>query len=447
MNYSRDYPAGTYNIYARLAGGIGATVVALSDTNGTLLGNFEFNGSDWGAYHYIPLVDADGNVLPFVFDGSKRTLRVTLVSGGDNMNFFMVVPAQTDVPLLRNLYPTNSAMFASNILSFTVDASPIAINASGIKVWLNGIDVSSSLSISGPATTKDVTCPVVLSNNIYTALITVTNVNGVGTSRTLQFDTMRTDNFYVKVEDFDYSGGQWDTTGNGLVPDSYYQVNTAISNIDYFHPGGGGAHPYRDPGLATEKTSDVPLPGYFAGSDYDVGNFDAGDWGNYTRNYPAGKYMVYGRLAGYSLTAYLDKVTSGGGTTNQTTQRLGTWQANPNGWQSWAWVPLTDPGLLAPVIVILGGTNTLRVTSGGNVNANYFMLVPAQGIAVSAAKSGSNVVISFPTQAGASYRVFYKTSLTSGNWTLLASVPGDGTVKSASDPVSGSPRYYKVTSP
>jgi hypothetical protein len=448
MNYSRNYPAGTYNIYARLASGAGATEVSLQNmTSGTTLGNFQFSGSDWGAYRYIPLVDADGNVLPFVFDGSKQTLTVTLASGGDNMNFFMLVPAQTAAPFLHNLYPTNGAMFASNTIYFTADASPTTLDASGIKVWLNGMDVSSSLIISGSATTKDVICPVVRSNNLYTAVITVTNVNGGGVSRTLQFDTMRTDNFYVKLEDFDYNGGQWDTAGNGLNADGYYQVNTAISNIDYSHPGGGGSYPYRGPGLATEKTSDAPLPGYFAGSDYDVGNFDAGDWANYTRSYPAGKYFVYGRLAGYNLIAYLDQVTSGGGTTNQTTKRLGSWQANPNGWQSWAWVPLTDPGLLAPEIVTLGGTNTLRVTSGGNVNANYFMLVPAQGIAVSAAKSGSNVVISFPTQSGASYRVFYKTSLTSGNWTLLASVAGDGTVKSKSDPANGSPRYYKVTSP
>ena len=206
MNYSRNYPAGTYNIYARLASGAGATVVGLSMMpGGTSLGSFQFSGSDWGAYRYIPLTDADGNLLPFVFDGSKQTLRVTLLSGGDNMNFFMLVPAQAAVPLIRNLYPTNNAMFASNIISFTADASPSTIDASGIKVWLNGNDVSSSLIISGSATTKDVTCPVVLSNNIYTALITVTNANGAGVSRTIQFDTMRTDNFYVKVGDFDYS--------------------------------------------------------------------------------------------------------------------------------------------------------------------------------------------------------------------------------------------------
>ena len=75
------------------------------------------------------------------------------------------------------------------------------------------------------------------------------------------------------------------------------------------------------------------------------------------------------------------------------------------------------------------------------------MLVPVQGITLSAAKSAGNIVISFPTQAGASYRVFYNPSLTSGDWMYLTTVSGDGTVKSVSDPATGNPRYYKVTSP
>ena len=453
LNYTRDYPTGTFNIYARLAGGSGATTLSLDDvtTPGVTnnLGIFAFSGSDWGAYQYVPLVDTNGNLLPFPFNG-HRILRTTLTSGGENQNFFMLVPAQTGLPFLSNISPANGTRFASgNTFSFTADSAS-GINASGIHLFLNGADVTSSLAISGSANTKNVSCALLSANNpSYTVVIAVTNTAGSGVTRTVQFDTMSTDNFYVKIQDFDHDGGQWDTVNNGLLPNGYIGQNNNIINCDYYHSAtGGGAFPYRGPdALATEVTADVPLPGFTVGTDYDVGNFNSGDWGNYTRNYPAGKYLVYGRLAGYSLTAYLDKVTSGWGSTNQTTQRLGTWKANPNGWQNWAWVPLTDSGLVAPVIVTVEGTNTLRVTSGGNANANYFMLVAAQGIRLSAAKSGSNIVISFPTQAGASYRVFYNTSLTSGTWTLLTTVPGDGTVKSVSDPATGSQQYYKVTSP
>jgi hypothetical protein len=37
--------------------------------------------------------------------------------------------------------------------------------------------------------------------------------------------------------------------------------------------------------------------------------------------------------------------------------------------------------------------------------------------------------------------------LTTGNWILLTTVLGDGTVKSLSDPTAGSQQFYKVTSP
>jgi len=286
-------------------------------------------------------------------------------------------------------------------------------------------------------------------NNVYTAVIAVTNNSNVGVTRTILFDTMNSGNFYVKGSDFDYSGGQWDTAFNGLQAYTYYQNNSAYTNIDFSSPPSGGAYPFRNPGLATEITADVPLPGWLVGGDYDVGYFNNGDWGNYTRDYPAGKYLAYGRLAGGNgnLTAYLDQVTSGVGTTTQTTRRLGTWRANTGGWQAWAWVQLTDPGLSSPVVVNVGGTNTLRVTSGGNVNFNYFMLVPVQGFTISATRSGNNVLVSFPTQLGANYRVFYRPTASGGNWTLLTTVAGDGTVKSVSDPITASTRYYKVTSP
>jgi hypothetical protein len=449
MNYSRNYPPGTYNIYARLAGGAGATVVSLSNVvNGTLLGNFQFSGSDWGAYNYIPLTDVDGNVLSLTFDGSKQTLSVSLISGGDNMNFFMLVPAASGLPLLSNISPTNGAQFATgNTFSFTATpASGTTINNSGIQLLLNGADVSSGLVISG-AGAKNVSFPLLASNNIYTAVINITNSSGAGITRTVQFDTISTGNFYVKIEDFDYSGGQWDTTGNGLIPNGYIGQNSSVTNVDYFHNNGGN-YPYRGPNaLATELTSDTPLPGYSAGSDYDVGNFNLGDWGNFTRNYPPGKYLAYGRIAGGNgtATAFLDKVTSGLGTTSQTLQRLGTWSAVPGGWQNWVWAPLQNNG--APAIVNVAGTNTLRVTSGNNINANYFMLLAVQPITISAKASGNNVVISFPTQAGKSYRVFSEASLISGSWTQMGSIGGDGTVKSVSTPETASQQFYQVTSP
>ena len=150
---------------------------------------------------------------------------------------------------------------------------------------------------------------------------------------------------------------------------------------------------------------------------------------------------------GGPFTMYLDKVVSGSGTVNQVTQRLGQWSAVGKDYNTYDWVPLTDSGSNAPVAIKLNGVSTLRITTTGFCNPNYFMLVPAQGISVSAARSGNNVVVSFPTQAGAIYRVFYRPDLASGNWVLLTSVLGNGSVKSVSDPASAARRFYQVVSP
>ena len=112
------------------------------------------------------------------------------------------------------------------------------------------------------------------------------------------------------------------------------------------------------------------------------------------------------------------------GTLNQTTRRIGTFGGVGKNYTSFAWVPLTDSGLGAPAVVKLTGTITLRVTTDGNCNPNYFMLVPASGITLTATRSAGNVVLSFPSQAGVNYRVFYRTNLTAGSWTLLTSVDG-----------------------
>ena len=448
QNYTRSYPTGTFNIYGRLASGAGVTSVSFDDvtTPGVTnnLGVFDFDGTDWGAYQYVPLTDTNGNLLTVTL-GGLATLRTTLESGGDNMNFFMVVPAVAGLPALSNISPTNGSTFVTgNTLGFTV-VSPSALNHSGIHLFVNGADVSSHLVINGNSTSNNVTYSLLVPNTFYTAVIAVTNTAGGGTSRTLKFDTMSTGNFYVKFEDFDFNGGQYDTTYNGLQPNWYEGENDAILGVDYYHVSGGN-YPYRI-GLATEVTADAPLPGYSQGYDYDVGNFNAGDWGNYTRNYPPGAYWVYGRVAGYGLTATLSVVTSGQGTSTQTLQPLGTWTADPGGWQTWVWTPLLDPGLGAPVVVNLNGVTTLQVTSGGNINANYFMLVPVQGIKISVVKVGSNAVISFPTTVGATYRVFSSPSLNAPAWSLVSTVPGDGTQKSASDPLTTGQRFYKVTSP
>ena len=461
VNYTRDWPNSTNWIIARLATDVGfsgsLTLSQITSTATNDLGTFTLaSGHGWTTYDNIYLKDTNGNNANIVLNG-KATLRLTSFPGGNLLpGCFMLVAAQLDLPIVSGMYPTGTHPFEhTNALSFTVTSPGATFPANSIKLNLDGLDASASLVITGPASTKNVVYPL-QTNALHTAIITVTNSLGHGISVTNQFDTFSQDNYMVEAEDFDYGGGLY-VSANDWVPDAYVGLG-ATTNIDFQHSPVAGEQwgAYRSDGIPESPVQNYVVEARqkfvdAGGIDFQLDWFGGGDWANYTDVYPTGNFYVYIRsagLPGISYSMYLDQIVSGAGTTSQVTKRLGNWGALGRGQQTYAWMPLTDAGLVAPVVVKLGGTNTLRIsTTTGLCYPNYFMLVPASGITLSAAGSGSNVSISFPTQAGATYRVFYRANLTTGNWNLLTTVLGDGTVKSVSDPLTGSQRFYKMTSP
>src|SRR6201999_2206319 len=84
-NYTRHYPAGTYNVIRRFAQGNGATEDTLSIlTSGystsnqvtTALGSFPIPANGWGTWEWSTLVDANGNPVKVTLDGSQTTLQL-----------------------------------------------------------------------------------------------------------------------------------------------------------------------------------------------------------------------------------------------------------------------------------------------------------------------------------------------------------------------------------
>jgi hypothetical protein len=455
MNYTRDWPAGTYWVIGRLSTDFGlsgqlALSVVNPDTSTTDLGTFSINGGQgWSTFQNVYLLDTNNNIAIITLSG-KETLRVT--SGGNLLpNFFTLVAGQVDLPQLLNLYPAGSHPFEfTNALSFTLKTVGATFPANSIKVFLDGFDVSSLLTITGSSSSNNIVFPHLQPNAMHTVLITATNSLGHGISVSNSFDTFNEANYMVEAEDFDYGGGQY---VDPWFPEAYSYVNLpvgATEGIDFehtFNSTNGEAYPYRSPGIPQEQAQDYVRSFFVGAFDYHLAFFGLNDWANYTRAYPSGAFYVYGRFAGSGdCSMYLDQVTSGAGTTNQVTKRLGHFHNFGRGYQTHDWVPLTDDGLAAPAVVKLGGVGTLRLSSG-TFNPNFLMFVPAGGISLKASRSGSNTIISFPTQSGIVYRVFYRTDIASGNWALLTSVLGDGSVKSASDSSTDRQRFYKVVSP
>jgi hypothetical protein len=484
LNYTRNYPIGNYLVYLRYNNGTAGNVESLNLlTSGygtptqttTNLG--EFIGANTGAgYAWTPLTDAFGNLIIVNLPAGQNTLQLFSGPGGGIANFvdFIFVPAGTSfAPVINNLSPNNinppnNANIFLNVtnITFSVNSAFSTVASNNIHALVNGVDITSGATFTGNNTSWNVSVPCP-QNQLITLLINATDANGLSNSITETFDTFSQNNMMIECVDFDFSGGQFidnpvPTGEIGTATNSYYlnpegvSTNVAVFNIDYDGTSDGGAEAwlYRplDTGIGQEVTADFLRAKFItngSASDYDIGYWNNGQWLNYTRTFPANIYNVYGRLAGgngpFNNTT-LKLVTAGQGTTTQTTQLLGSFaDANAAGWQVWHWVPMLGTnGQLATVS--LGGVETVRATSGNNVNGHFFMFVPTvTRSTITVSRSGSSIQLQFPTQTGHNYTVLWNNSLTGGTWqALAAAVTGDGTVKIVPDTVGSSPRYYKL---
>jgi hypothetical protein len=461
VNYTRNLPAGTYNVIGRVASGTaGATAYVdlvtsgqgTSDQHTTRLGGVQALGRGWSSYDFAPLRDKFGNLAVVTLAGGQTTLRVTDGSAGDvNLNFLMLVPARTDLPSITGVYPDGATLLqGTNAFAFTAANPTYAIDLSAIKVTLNGIDVSSQLNVTGTANSRNVSLAIVPNFVHYTAVITVTDANTNVATTTVYFDTFSPSSFTWEAEDYDFQNGQFiDNPDFGA-----YGPQAGVNGSDYYmdtaNPPAGATYLYRTADLiATEVCTDTPLPKFATAQatnptlrNYDVGWWLGGQWMNFTRTYPAGDYLIYGRLSGNGIfNVNCQKVTPGA------TNELGVFTAHARGWALYDWVPLTDSNGNKSVVA-LGGVTTLRATSDGNANANSFVLVPATAaptpVQLIATQTGGNIALSFSTLTGLNYKVYYKNALSDSGWTLLTMVAGDGSVKSITDVISGSSRFYRL---
>ena len=398
-----------------------------------------------------------GSINDLAALGSGRYVRVycTQRNTGYGDSLWELEAYPTPQPtVISGISPASSGVFVNPAgnLTFTVSSTATNIPTDGVRVIVNGIDVSSQLQFTGSSMNWQVVFSGLLPNRFNSVTIDVTDASGYFTTApVVNFDTFSQSNLIWEAEDFDFGPGRFiDNPVPTAVPatNSYYQEATpAVAGVDLTTTY-TGSETYRNDACGTQVAGDIVRQKYITAGvpDYNVGWWYAGAWLNYTRTIPTGNYNIYGRLAGgngaYSVTNGL--VIGGAGTASQTTKVLGTFSAAGTGWQSWQWVPLLNTnGQLA--VVSLGGVETFKMTSGNSVNANFYMLVPVPASPVIAILStNATPVLSFPTQSGFSYLVVYKDQLSDPSWKLLTIVVGDGTNKVISDTPAQSQRFYRV---
>lgn len=481
-NYTRNpYPQGASVAFARISGGGGYGVEYLNLVTGgygtptqttARVGQFVLaNGTDWGTYYWIPLTDPLGNMVVFNIPAGQQTLQL-LSGGGVNVIDFLIVPAGSVAlpPVISNLNPplTASTAFLGGItnLTFNAGSSQSTIPTTNVTVTLNGTSVP--VSVTGNSTNRLVSVALP-QNQVLTLGISVTDANGLNKTVSYSVDTFYQTNFMFEAEDFDFNGGQFidnpvPTAPYSTAVNSYFTYpegnNTllAIENVDYtdYQLNAGEQYLYRPlENVGTEIATDFVRQKFInesiTNNDYDVGWWNAGTWLNYTRTYPTGNFNVWGRLAaGGAYTGLtLSQVTSGAGTSTQTTKVLGTFSdPNANGWQNWHWIPLLDSNG-NKVVVSFNGVETLQATGSGQ-NANFYMLVPVatqpNAPQLSASVSTGSIVINIPTQLGFTYTVMYKNHLSDSTWTPLGGgVAGTGSTVSVTNSMAQAQQYFKVS--
>ncbi|HEV2209413.1 MAG TPA: hypothetical protein VG167_11595 [Verrucomicrobiae bacterium] len=478
-NYTRNYPTGNYLVYLRyndnnpgsfenlnlLTGGYGTPFQTTTN-----LGTFISAGI--GAnYAWLPLTDTYGNKVIVNLPTGRNTLQ--LFSGGlANFVSFILVPAGTGFPpVINNLNPDNvhpplngNIFLSVTNITYSVSSAFSTVSTNNIHTVVNGVDISSSATYSGNSTNWSVSVPCP-QNQLITLVLSATDGNGLSNHITETFDTFSQNNLMIEGVDWDFNGGQFIDNPVPTAPvtpqtNSYYAngingTDASVFNVDYDGTYDGevlGGYRNNDNGFQCEVCSDFIRDKFIVNGsqDFDLGYYNGGQWANYTRTFPTNSYNVYGRLAGgngpFNNTT-LKLVTAGRGTTNQTTQLLGSFaDANAAGWQTWHWVPMRDTnGNIATIS--LGGVQTLKATSGNNVNVNFYMFVPAavQSPTMTVSLSGANIHLAFLTQPTHNYTVLYNSTLTGGTWLPLGtSIPGDGTVKTVTDTAVGPARFYRL---
>jgi hypothetical protein len=480
-NYTRIQPAGTYNIYMRAgsAGGSADSATLSLVTGGwgassqttTVLGTFAVpNTGAYQTYAWVPLKDSGGNLVKMSFDGiSPNTLRATWDSTGFNVNYFMFVPADTSLPVINNLYPNGAYQFQSTNTLFFNARSSAGINAGAVSVQLTATNLvgqgfetnltaANGLTVTGPSTNLSISFPL-QSNTVYTAIISLASQNSETTITTNSFDTVQP-TYTFEAEDFNYNGGQF--MDNPTV--NAYSNFVAVVGIDAYDTNFNttGQIAYRTNGLNTEVNGDTPRARYGGLPDFDVADNGVGNWGDYTRNFPAGVYNIFIRGScpgGQADAASMSLVTNATSST-QTATVLGTFTLPATGgYQTYTWVPLIDSN--GNWVQFVGGSkDTLRVTvDGGNYNANYYMLMPANttlpiaapqmivsfGGGSGGAHIGGTVAFSFPTLYGHDYYLDYKTNLLQSAWIpLLGPLSGNAATQTFDDTIGTGDRFYRL---
>ncbi len=233
LNYTRTFPSGTYRVYARLAKPGTVPVViqvdeVVSGSTGiaqTLAPIGAFRRAPTGGdsqYEFVPLTDALGNEVGVRLSG-VRTLRLTFVSGGANVNLNYVLFAPTSHAQAPFLVSAAPAPGAGNeppdaAIRVSIRNADTTVDTGRIQLQLDGTAVTPSIAATSIG--ADVAyAPSGMTTGLHTATLVFADSGGAFVTNAWQFYVAnRAVRGYWRFDE--QAAGGWTSTNAGAILDS-----------------------------------------------------------------------------------------------------------------------------------------------------------------------------------------------------------------------------------
>ncbi len=190
--------------------------------------------------------------------------------------------------------------------------------------------------------------------------------------------------FVIEIEDFNFGSGQTLPIASTMpYTGGAFAGRTATLGIDFNRDSDASSPAYRnDNRIPMDETSDLSRGdgAWSMTTNFKLGWVGDGQWYNYTRTIPAGRYRVlaaisHGDSSPDALRATLSRVTSPANIAAQTLQDLGSFNGEgTGGWGVNRLVPLRDSTGITRILQF-GGTETLRMNFQSG-DFDYFILMP-----------------------------------------------------------------------
>jgi hypothetical protein len=488
MNYTRAYAPTSYLVYVRLSSQAAQQLrldkVTDNDPgtppgeawtiNQTTLALGTFTAPVTGTtFRTLALTDPSGNPITVTLSG-VQTLRLTAVNANNNLqvNYLILVPTETAPDLAPYLSFVSPAPGAVNVAPETaVDVSIInrntAVDTSTLQLQFDGADVTSAATITSSAEGASVSYdpPGSLATN-STHMVRVVFSDNAATPRSFtnewQF-TVRGLRVLFVVAATDFAG---DIAVRNLLQGRGFTVTTvaapASTTADALDKELVVASSSYTSGDVNTKFRDVTVPvvnwEQALQDDYGMTIDSANDHNTMTNQMalnivnaqPLGGCLTPGeRVVVTSPQTFSWGVPQGAATIIATLTNEPT-HAVIYGYESGATM---NAGFIAPArrVQLFLEDNTAAALNDTGRQLVHAAISWALGMAPDCPRlltpvfSGGVVRLSFDTDAGFTYVVEYKDSLSDAVWTELATVPGTGSVETVEDP-NPSPtgtRFYR----